>query len=184
MNVYDFDNTIYKGDSTFDFYKFCLRRHIGIVKLFPSLLGAFTKYYVLKKGTKTQFKEVMYKFLTFVDTEKEVDLFWDSHIKNIKPWYKKQQKENDLIISASPEFLLKPAMKRLGIKRLIASQVSPVNGKYSGINCHGEEKVRLFRKKYNCEIEEFYSDSYSDTPLAAISKTAYMVKDDKIKKWN
>lgn len=26
MNVYDFDETIYDGDSTVDFYKYCLRR--------------------------------------------------------------------------------------------------------------------------------------------------------------
>ena len=27
MNVYDFDKTIYYGDSTADFYLFCLKRH-------------------------------------------------------------------------------------------------------------------------------------------------------------
>ena len=27
MNVYDFDGTIYDGDSTFDFYKYCMKKH-------------------------------------------------------------------------------------------------------------------------------------------------------------
>lgn len=183
MNVYDFDNTIYDGDSTFDFYMFCLKRHKNIAKLFPSLAGAFTKYYVFKKGTKTQFKEKMYRFLSLIDTEKEVELFWKSHYKNIKNWYHIYQLEDDIIISASPVFLLKPICKTLGIKHLIASDVSPENGKYSGINCHGKEKVRLFRQQFNGEIDEFYSDSYSDTPLAEISKNAFMVKKDKITEW-
>ena len=30
MNVYDFDKTIYDGDSTADFYLFSLKRHKGI----------------------------------------------------------------------------------------------------------------------------------------------------------
>lgn len=184
MNVYDFDNTIYDSDSTFDFYIFCLKKHKKIIKLFPSLSGAFLKYYVLKKGTKTQFKEKMYRFLALIDTEKEVELFWKTHSKNIKSWYYKNQKADDIIISASPEFLLKPICKQLGIKHLIASKVSPADGKYSGINCHGKEKVRLFREQFDDEIDEFYSDSYSDTPLAEISKQAYMVKKDKISKWN
>lgn len=30
MNVYDFDGTIYNGDSTVDFYLYCLREHPGL----------------------------------------------------------------------------------------------------------------------------------------------------------
>ena len=60
MNCYDFDKTIYNGDSTKDFYLFCLKRHKGIIKTFPGLIKAFTKFYVLKKGNKTDFKEKMY----------------------------------------------------------------------------------------------------------------------------
>ena len=62
--------------------------------------------------------------------------------------------DSDLIISASPEFLLKPICGILGIKHLIASKVSPVDGKYTGKNCHGKEKVRRFKQLYNEKIEE------------------------------
>ncbi len=31
MNVYDFDGTIYSGDSTIDFYLFCLRKQPEIL---------------------------------------------------------------------------------------------------------------------------------------------------------
>ncbi len=183
MNVYDFDNTIYKGDSTFDFYKFCLKRHKKILTLIPSLVGAFVRFYVFKKGTKTEFKEVMYRFLIIADVEKDVEDFWQTHKKNIKEWYYEQQQESDIIISASPYFLLKPICNELEIKYLIASDVCPKTGKYTGINCHGKEKVRLFNLQFTGEIDEFYSDSYSDTPLAEISKKAFIVKDNKITEW-
>lgn len=183
MNVYDFDNTIYKGDSTADFYLFSLRKHPSIIKFLPSLIQAYSRFYLFKKGTKTEMKEVMYRFLTKIEPEKDIKAFWDSHEKNIKSWYLKQKKADDIIISASPEFLLEPICERLGIKNLTASRVNARTGKYSGINCHGAEKVRLFKKLYEGEIDEFYSDSLSDSPIAEISKKAFMVKGNKIEDW-
>ncbi|MEE0264705.1 MAG: haloacid dehalogenase-like hydrolase, partial [Acutalibacteraceae bacterium] len=89
------------------------------------------------------------------------------------------------IISASPEFLLELPCQMLGIKYLMASRVDPKTGKYTGENCHGEEKVRRLYEKYpkDTVIEEFYSDSYSDTPLAKLAKKSFMVKGDDISDW-
>lgn len=183
MNVYDFDNTIYDGDSTADFYLFCLKRHKKIALLLPSLLKGTLKYYVLKRGTKTEMKQNMYRFLTKIDSKRDIADFWKGHEKNVKSWYIEQQKADDIIISASPEFLLKPICEKLGIRRLIASQVDVKSGQYSGENCHGEEKVRLFYEQFDGEIDEFYSDSHSDEPLAKISKHAFMVKKNEIFDW-
>ena len=44
MNAYDFDKTIYNGDSTAHFYLFSLRRHPKIWLLLPSLLGAALRF--------------------------------------------------------------------------------------------------------------------------------------------
>lgn len=185
MNVYDFDKTIYDGDSTADFYIFSLKRHKKILLLAPSLLCAFVKFYVFKSGTKTQFKEKMYRFLKYCDIKKDVSDFWKINKSKIKSFYKKQQRCDDVIISASPEFLLTPICEKLGIKYLMASIVDKSTGKYTGVNCHGKEKERRYREKFNnAQIDEFYSDSYSDTPLARISKKAFIVKGDKILDWD
>lgn len=134
-------------------------------------MGAFLKFYVFKKGTKTDFKEKMYRFLTYCDTEKDVNDFWKEYIGNIKPFYLEQKKDDDVIISASPEFLLKPVCKRLKIKNLMASKVDMHSGKYSGVNCHGKEKVKRFYEAFpDGKIDNFYSDSYSDSPLAEIAE--------------
>ncbi|MBE6823805.1 MAG: phosphoserine phosphatase [Ruminococcaceae bacterium] len=184
MNVYDFDNTIYDGDSTVDFYLFCLKRHKKIATRCPSLLFAFLKFYVFKIGTKTQFKETMYRFLTFCDIDKDLADFWDKHKSNIKDWYLKQKRIDDVIISASPQFLLDPIGEKLGFD-VIASKVDKFTGKYNGENCYYKEKVSRFYEKYpNSEIEEFYSDHYSDEPLANISKKAFIVDGNKILNWN
>lgn len=179
MNVYDFDKTIYDGDSTADFYIFSLKRHKKSAAVLPSLFAAFVKFYVFKRGNKTQFKEKMYKFLAYCDIDKDVEDFWATHKCKIKEFYIKQQKDDDLIISASPEFLLEPICKNL-----IASRVDKHTGKYTGLNCHGKEKVRRFYEEYkDGKIDEFYSDSKSDEPLARLASVAYIVKKSKIEKW-
>lgn len=184
MNAYDFDKTIYDGDSTADFYLFSLRRHKKILLLSPSLLVAFFRFYVLKKGTKTEFKEIMYRFLRHCDTQKDVADFWEKNAVKIKKFYLAQKRTDDVIISASPRFLLEPICRSLGLTHLIASEVDSQSGKYSGINCHGEEKVRRFREQFgDSVIEEFYSDSQSDLPMAKIALNAFLVKGEKIEKW-
>ena len=67
----------------------------------------------------------------------------------------------------------------------MASVVDEHTGKYSGINCHGEEKVRRYREMFgDIKIHEFYSDSYSDTPLAKISEKAFIVKGNQLLDWD
>lgn len=184
MNAYDFDKTIYDGDSTADFYFFCLKRHKSIILLMPSLLYAACRFYVFKRGTKTEFKEIMYRFLQKCDAENDVGDFWKKNFCKIKDFYLKQKDSEDVIISASPEFLLSPVCKKLGIKNLIASRVDKNSGKYDGLNCHGNEKVnRLYEQFGEIEIDEFYSDSTSDSPMAEIAKNAFLVKGNKIEKW-
>lgn len=184
MNVYDFDGTVYDGDSTLDFYRFCMKRHKKILLRLP---GAALKALSYKSGrcTLTQFKEYFYRFLRDVPSiDREVKLFWRCSMKKIMPWYLKQRSENDVIISASPYFLLMIPCRRLGAKTLIASDVDRLTGKYSGENCKGEEKVRLFREKFpDAVIDEFYSDSGSDEPMARLARKAYMIRDGKIYKW-
>lgn len=184
MNVYDFDKTIYDGDSTINFYLFCLKRYPIIVTCLPRQIYAAIKY-KLKKISKTEFKEQFYSFLSFIkNIDEEVVIFWNVHEVKIKEWYLEKQEEDDVIISASPHFLLQEICKRKHIKYLISSQVNGKNGIYDGINCYGDEKVNRFYNSFpNGEINYFYSDSYSDQPLANIAKESFIVNGNSIMPW-
>lgn len=186
MNVYDFDKTIYDGDSTFNFYKYCLKKKPWLIFGLITVLVPFVKY-LFGKGTKTDFKEKIYKsFLPKIDREKYLTDFWAKNVKRIKKFYLDTQRTDDIIISASPYFIVKPCIDMLGIKYLYASNVCPDTGVYDGINCHGEEKVRRFDEAgfKREDVEEFYSDSLSDTPLAKISKKAFIVNGEKLIPWD
>jgi HAD superfamily phosphoserine phosphatase-like hydrolase len=184
MNVYDFDDTIYNGDSTIDFYVYCLKKKPKLIIYLPKQIKGVLLY-KLKKINKKRMKEYYFSFLNGIDKiEDVIEEFWEKNDKNIKEWYLKKKKEDDLVISASPEFLLWPICNRIGINDLIASKVNPKTGYFESENCKGEEKVKCYKRKYRDEtIDEFYSDSYSDNPLAMISKKAFLVKGNEIKEW-
>lgn len=184
MNVYDFDKTIYDGDSTFHFLMYCAKKHKEVRMMLPRI--AFRGIgFICGIIKKQDFKEDMFSFLSVIDTKKELELFWSEKITGIKQWYKDNQREDDVVITASPEFLVKCATDMLGIKYIMGSPVDMNTGKYSGKNCHGEEKVVRFYDAFpNGKIDSFYSDSYSDTPLAKISQKAYLVKGDKLLAWD
>ncbi len=184
MNVYDFDKTIYDGDSTFHFLMFCAKRNPKVLFKLPRI--AVRGILFLCGAVKKQaFKEDMFSFLSVIDTDRELEAFWSRNISGIKQWYKENQHEDDLVITASPEFLVEYATRMIGIKYIMGSPVDKHTGKYTGNNCHGKEKVARFNAAYpGARIEGFYSDSYSDSPLANISEKAFLVKGNKLLPWD
>ena len=184
MNVYDFDKTIFNGDSTKAFYIFCLKHNISLLRYLPKQAIGFLLYY-LHIIDKTKLKECFFSFLQGVhDVDARIFAFWDINEAKIFQWYIDQKKDTDVIISASPEFLLKPIIQRLGLNNLIAARVSKQTGIYEGANCYGLEKVQRFKLKFNdSTIDNFYSDSLSDFPMAKLSKKSYLVKKQKIHCW-
>lgn len=186
INAYDFDETIYNGDSSVDFFMFCLKKNKKVLKQLPTQIRGLIKYKT-KKIEKTEFKEHVFSFLTQLDdVDKYISEFWDTHYKNIKEWYFKQQEKTDVIISASPEFLLKPLEKKLNVK-IIGSKVDKKTGKFEGKNCHDYEKIVRYEKelKKKNNIKRFYSDSIkADKPMFEYAEEAYLVKGNEIKKIN
>ena len=85
MNVYDFDGTVRFGDSTADFYLWCLRHHPSIALELPRLCVKAVQWRC-GKITKLEFKQQMYRFLHHVpDIDKEVEHFWQTASKKICP---------------------------------------------------------------------------------------------------
>ncbi len=180
MNVFDFDGTIYDGDSTVDFYRFMLVRHPSVWAELP-VTAVYAIKFLLGKFPKTEFKQTFFRFLRRIkDVDRDVAEFWSKNEKNIKPFYREMRRDDDLIISASPEFLLSPVCRNL-----IASDVDKKTGIFRRENCYGEEKVRRLNESRWKElpIESFYSDSHSDAPLAALAERAFLVNKHKITEW-
>ena len=186
INGYDFDETIYDGDSSVNFYLFCLKKNKKVLKQLPTQIKGLIKYKT-KKIEKTEFKEYVFSFLKHIDNvDQYVEEFCKENYKKIKSWYFDQQEKTDVIISASPEFLLKPLEKQLKVK-IIGSKVDKKTGKFDGKNCHDYEKIVRYEKemKKKNNIKRFYSDSIkADGPMFEYAEEAFLVKGNNITKIN
>lgn len=184
MNAYDFDKTIFYPDSSFCFVRFCLRHYPRAVLSSAPAASAAAALHLAKKADTKELKEAVFSFLPLLDdVERIVAEFWEAYRKNLQPWYLAQKRPDDLILSASPEFLLRPICDELGV-RLIATDMDPNTGRIHGLNCHDEEKVRRFYLHYPDElIDDFYSDSFSDEPMARIARRAFWVNRGQPQPW-
>lgn len=184
MNVYDFDNTIYRGESFVDCFMYYLKRSPWIVKYAPYMVKGVFQYKVgtirLDEGMAKYARFVEDYVMTIPDMHADLEDFWDKHIHRIKPFYKDVQRDDDLIISASPEILIAEICKRLGINHYLGSTFDPDTGKITRM-CFRDNKVKAFLEYCpEGKIDCLYTDSMHDLPLMELSDTVYMVKGEKI----
>ena len=181
MNIYDFDDTIYDGDSCRDIIKYGIKHYpLKTIKSLFKFLIIYIKY-KFKKVPFEQVKQEMLSFIFSIDNYEEfIDSFVDSHFKNIKKWYLDNKKENDIIATASYELWISKFAFKLGIKNVIATKTNN-QGIIIGKNCKRKEKVVRIKKEFkNATFENSYSDSMSDLPILELSKKAFVVEGNKL----
>lgn len=186
MNVYDFDKTLFRGDSTQRFILYLVKKQPHLLLQVPAFLGN-ALLFGLGLQKKQAFKERMFR--SFFGHARSIDSalsdFWKENLSRVFSWYDRTRRPDDVVISASPEALVRPACEALGISHVMGSPVDLHTGRYLGPNCHGEEKVRRFREAFpGAEIDEFYSDSHSDDPMAHIAKRAVLVRGETLLPWS
>lgn len=186
VNVYDFDNTIYDGETLVDFIIYYIKRDVKIWKYIPKLIVIAIKD-ALHLFTVQQAIEAYASFLegyyvNMGDVHESVVDFWDKNEKKIKPWYEKVRRDDDIIVSGSTDFILDEIMKRMGIKNYVGSSIDKKTGKFKRL-CFLENKVKIFHELYpGAHIENFYTDSMNDKAMMDIADNVYFVKGNKITK--
>lgn len=187
MRVFDFDNTIYDGESGIDFFMYYVKHFpFQIIKYIPSFTRCVIKY----KAGKLSINDILTDYayipreccLKFDDPKQEIKKFWDTHEKKVKKWVTDIMREDDLVLSASPEPLLFEICNRLGIKNVIGSGLDLATGEISQL-CFRDNKIKMFKEAYgDTVIDEFYTDSMNDKPFMDISENVYFVTGDKMEK--
>ena len=185
MNVYDFDCTIYYTDCTVDFAFWCMKRHPKLI--FTHLFPTIKAYIMTKKGKlpNYKFQRKLFSYLTEVDDfDEQIERYWDKNEGRISAWYLAQKQPDDLIISASPACIIAPIAKRIGFN-FVATEFDRETGVFVHNLMYAKEKARYIFDKGFPKIDNFYSDSLSDTPLALCAEKAYLVTDSasKLNDW-
>lgn len=185
MNVYDFDDTIYDGESVLDFFFFYVRKSPYLIKYLPRVFYAFSKYKAGKLSVEQAIQEyapfVENYFVNIEDFDADAKEFWDKHMKNIKPFYKEIQKEDDVIVTGSPMCSMREICKRLNIKHCVGSIIDEETGKITRL-CLRSRKIPAFFEEYpDAHIDNFYTDSpENDAPMIELADHAFVVKGNKI----
>ena len=183
MNVYDFDNTILRGDTTWRFTLWCARRYGAVRRHLGRVLLRVPRF-LAGKMTLTEGKSFLLGYFALVpDMDAEIARFWEANMPRVKNWYLAARRLDDVVVTASPECLVRPACERLGVA-CVGTRADRTTGVITGKTCSGVEKVRRFREAYpGAKIEAFYSDSLRDSPLAREANRAYLVKGETLSPW-
>ena len=175
MNVYDFDGTIFPTNCAVGFCFWCMNRH---PKLYFTFAPKVAKYVILyKRGKMPEYLMLrkFFNYLTLVDDfDKQIELYWNKNEKKIVSWYLAQKKSDDLIISASPTCIIEPIAKRLNVN-FIATEYDREYGVFLNNLMYAKEKAKYIIDHGFPVIDNFYSDSLSDTPLALCAEKAHLV---------
>lgn len=184
----DFDGTVTRKDTLFEFIKFyhgIFPLLGGLAILSPVLLG-----YKLRIIANDVAKQVVLRYFfgnaTVAEFKIKSAMFAASIIPRlIRPGaealLRQELSRNSVIaiVSASPENWVKPWCDALGVNCL-ATRLEIIDGKISGkilgANCYGEEKVRRIREVF--QVEAFdkviaYGDSRGDKEMLMLADEKY-----------
>lgn len=184
MNVFDFDDTVYNGECSLDFFKFCIKKKPLLMRHMPKVMAMVTRYKMGKVA-----KSEMMKFAGYIldllaenmkDLDKMIEAFWKENMYKLKPSMIGMLNSESVIISASPSFLLNGIRSKVNGANIISTEIDLSNMKIKTL-CYGENKVVEFKKHYPDIIpQNFYTDNMNDKPMINFSENAWLVRDNTI----
>lgn len=189
ISIYDFDGTIYKGDSSIDYALCCIKNNpvkIMILPIFILFYLLYKVHFVQKETAKS------WLFRMMDDSSRSVKDFWKTRNGKFIDPVVKMLKEDDLngfkilVISASPMFLVSQAMQYLDIPVTVIATDTETSSPHVFLspNCFGEEKVKRYKKWLKLQdlnqedivIKKVVSDSKNDLPLYKLGGNPFYVK--------
>ena len=186
MKAFDFDNTIYRGESSLDFSLYMIRTHKKILLYLPVIMANAIRYKLCLVDKEKLGAEIN-KYMKLIIRDKReirrlVKTFWQAHADRLDTDMLRRIGPDDLIITAGPDFLLDGIRDRLGTQNIISSEVDLDRIEILHFNFK-DNKVSRLRELYgNTRIDAFYTDSYNDRALMEISDKVFLVKKGKIKR--
>ena len=183
MNVYDFDNTIYDGESVFDFFLFCVKKQKRLILYFPMLLKNLFKYKAGKLTIDGLYEEASKLTKEIIRNRENADAyineFWSINAHKLKKEFLDKLKSDDVIITASPVILISAISDKLKTENIIGSRIDMDTGRME-FACFRQNKITAFKESYpDAVIDEFYTDSLNDMPLAELANKAYLIQKGK-----
>lgn len=185
MRVYSLNKTIYRGNVERDFFLHCLRHEPRLLRYVPGIIWATLRYW-FGALSRTGFWEAFHSyFIGLQNFEVLLAGFWSQQrLLRIKRLYLLQKRDGDIILTGAPDCLVEPLCRSLGLGGPIASVVDCHSGRYTGLSCHGAEKLQRFRRRFpQGSITQFWSASLVDRPVASVATACNIVRGGRLLDW-
>lgn len=180
LKVFDFDNTLYHGESAVDLALFMIKNNRRIILYLPKIFINLIKYklcIVRKEKMVHAINDFMRNALRDKNEIYEaVGGFWEKNGHKLDRKMLAKIRRDDVIITAGPDFLINGIRDIINTDHIISSRIDSEKMKVRYLN-FGENKVKGYKALYGNErIECFYTDSYNDKALMEISDRVFIVK--------
>lgn len=180
MNVFDFDNTLYRGESSVDLALYMVKTNKKIILYLPKIFYNLLKYklcIVDKRKTVAAINDFMRHALSGKEELLgAVEGFWATHRHKLNMDMLKLIGSDDVIITAGPDFLIKAIQNELHTTHLLCSVIDTDRMAVRYLN-FGSNKANAFRNTFGSrKIDCFYTDSYNDKALMDIADKVYIVR--------
>lgn len=184
LDVYDFDHTLYDGDTIVDFWLFSIRRHPALLRYLPRQLWALIRKGLQLTDTRGA-KDGFQCYFEGIELSSEARAFWRSERarKKLYDWHRSRPDDLPRVIaSASARLVLEPIAEYLKADAIIATEVEPSTGKLLGPNCRGARKIEVMTERFpGFSIRAMYTDDVkADGPLLALAEEKYVARKGKV----
>lgn len=187
--IFDFDGTIYKGDSFIDFAMTArgrLKFLIAFIKSIPAII-AWKTGRITNGEAKQRLFSKLYKGLGYEKFRQFGEAFADcidSRCNADVVGRLDAAQGNAVIATASIGDWIRPWALRHGVGCVIATEAEvaggALTGKFSTPNCYGAEKVRRLREVFpdmdNCHKVVFTDSATADAQLITIADEYVIIK--------
>ncbi|MDA9321688.1 haloacid dehalogenase-like hydrolase [Gammaproteobacteria bacterium] len=188
IKVYDFDKTLTYVDTTMMFLFYCCNdlKQRNIKKLLIIIFAVFHKFKILSNNN---FKSLAYGLVLKGRKEKEIvniSKFFvkeNSDIFNLLGYkVRRDTNKQSFVVTASPQLYVQMYFNNMIV--IGTTFTFDADNIFNGIefNCYGTNKVIALKEAGVDEVDEFFTDSFSDIPVMNISKKVFLVKKDIIRK--
>ena len=186
IKVFDFDNTLYHGESSIDLAFYLIRRNKRILLYVPSILINLAKYKMCLVDREKAEQEINDFLKVAVKDKYEaaeiVESFWAENSYRLDENMIKRVRKDDVIITAGPDMLIDGIKDKLGTDNIISSIIDPDKREMVYFN-FGENKAKRYKEVYgDTTIESFYTDSFNDKPLMKLANKVYIVEKGRLKR--
>ena len=185
---FDFDGTITTKDSLAEFIRFTKGNYVflvGLIPVVPHIIG-FKIGVIDRQKAKEKLLSTFFSGTPEHEFKEQSVLFVNEIVPTLlrpgavgKLKWHQQQGHEVVIVSASPAHWLKPWCDLNGFA-CISTELEVVEhkitGKINGVNCHGEEKVRRIKEKYDLPSYDSiyaYGDTGGDKPMLALAGNSF-----------